>query len=96
MTASEAIRSALLASVHQLRRAESLAAEVAALEPWQAARQEVLPGVTGLWQVLGRSDVDWHERQQLDFSYAHSWSLGTDLRILVRTAGAVLGRKGTN
>jgi lipopolysaccharide/colanic/teichoic acid biosynthesis glycosyltransferase len=70
--------------------------EVAALEPWQAARQDVLPGVTGLWQVLGRSDVDWHERQQLDFSYAHAWSLGTDLRILAETVPAVLRRRGAH
>jgi exopolysaccharide biosynthesis polyprenyl glycosylphosphotransferase len=70
--------------------------EVAALEPWQATRQDVLPGVTGLWQVLGRSDVDWHERQQLDFSYAHSWSLGTDLRILAETVPAVLRRRGAH
>ena len=70
--------------------------EVAALEPWQAARQDVLPGVTGLWQVLGRSDVDWHQRQQLDFSYAHSWSLATDLRILVETVPAVLRRRGAH
>jgi len=70
--------------------------EVAALEPWQASRQDVLPGVTGLWQVLGRSDVDWHERQQLDFSYAHSWSLATDLRILAETIPAVLRRRGAH
>ena len=41
--------------------------DIGANPPWH----DVLPGVTGLWQVLGRSDVDWHERQQLDFSYAH-------------------------
>ena len=70
--------------------------EVAALEPWQASRQDVLPGVTGLWQVLGRSDVDWHERQQLDFSYAHSWTLSTDLRILVETIPAVIRKRGAH
>jgi exopolysaccharide biosynthesis polyprenyl glycosylphosphotransferase len=68
--------------------------EVAALEPWQSPRQDVLPGVTGLWQILGRSDLDWHERQQLDFSYAHSWSLATDLRILAETIPAVFSRRG--
>jgi lipopolysaccharide/colanic/teichoic acid biosynthesis glycosyltransferase len=46
--------------------------------------------------VLGRSDVDWHERQQLDFSYAHSWSLATDLRILAETVPAVLRRSGAH
>jgi exopolysaccharide biosynthesis polyprenyl glycosylphosphotransferase len=70
--------------------------EVDALEPWQASRQEVLPGLTGLWQVLGRSDVDWDERQQLDFSYSHAWSLGTDLRILAETIPAVVRRRGAH
>jgi lipopolysaccharide/colanic/teichoic acid biosynthesis glycosyltransferase len=70
--------------------------EVDALEPWQASRQEVLPGLTGLWQVLGRSDVDWHERQQLDYSYSHAWSLGTDLRILAETIPAVVRRRGAH
>jgi exopolysaccharide biosynthesis polyprenyl glycosylphosphotransferase len=68
--------------------------EVASLAPWQTPRQEVLPGLTGLWQIQGRSDVDWHERLQLDYSYAHSWSLATDLRILVETIPAVLKGRG--
>jgi exopolysaccharide biosynthesis polyprenyl glycosylphosphotransferase len=68
--------------------------EVASLAPWQAPRQEVLPGLTGLWQVQGRSDVDWSERLQLDYSYAHSWSLATDLRILAETIPAVLKGRG--
>jgi exopolysaccharide biosynthesis polyprenyl glycosylphosphotransferase len=68
--------------------------EVASLAPWQTPRQDVLPGLTGLWQIQGRSDVDWHERLQLDYSYAHSWSLATDLRILVETIPAVLKGRG--
>ena len=68
--------------------------EVASLAPWQTSRQDVLPGLTGLWQVQGRSDVDWHERLQLDYSYAHSWSLATDLRILAETIPAVLKGRG--
>jgi lipopolysaccharide/colanic/teichoic acid biosynthesis glycosyltransferase len=69
--------------------------EAAALNPWQAARHEVRPGVTGLWQVLGRSDVDWEQRMQMDYSYVRHWSLRQDVRVLARTAKVVFGRKGS-
>ncbi len=70
--------------------------EVAALNPWQAARHEVRPGVTGLWQVLGRSDVDWEQRMQMDYSYVRHWSLRQDVRVLARTAKVVFSRKGSS
>jgi lipopolysaccharide/colanic/teichoic acid biosynthesis glycosyltransferase len=50
--------------------------------------------MTGLWQVLGRSEVSWDERMELDYSYVRHWSLAHDLRILARTAGAVVSRRG--
>ncbi|GAA1375971.1 sugar transferase [Catellatospora chokoriensis] len=53
----------------------------------------VKPGLTGLWQVSGRSDLPWAEAVRLDVHYVENWSLWMDLLILVRTAGAVL--KGT-
>jgi exopolysaccharide biosynthesis polyprenyl glycosylphosphotransferase len=65
-----------------------------ALEPWQAARLDVLPGMTGLWQVLGRSEIGWHERMQLDYSYTRHQSLASDLSILARTVSAVINRRG--
>jgi exopolysaccharide biosynthesis polyprenyl glycosylphosphotransferase len=68
--------------------------EVAFLAPWQRARQELRPGLTGLWQVMGRSAVEWDERMQLDYSYVSHWSLASDLRILVRTLPAVLRKDG--
>jgi exopolysaccharide biosynthesis polyprenyl glycosylphosphotransferase len=68
--------------------------EVAFLAPWQRARQELRPGLTGLWQVMGRSAVDWDERMQLDYSYVSHWSLAEDLRILARTLPAVLKKDG--
>jgi exopolysaccharide biosynthesis polyprenyl glycosylphosphotransferase len=68
--------------------------EVDALERWQMRRQDVRPGVTGLWQVLGRSDVQWGERMQLDYSYVRHWSVLADLRILLRTVPAVLRKRG--
>ncbi len=62
--------------------------------PEQARRMDVPPGLTGLAQVSGRNALTWDERFQLDVAYVDSWSLGLDLRILLRTLGAVLGRHG--
>ncbi|MGI3170902.1 sugar transferase [Pseudooceanicola sp. C21-150M6] len=52
------------------------------------------PGITGLWQVSGRNDVSYDERVQLDVDYHNSMSFAGDLRILVQTVGAVLGKTG--
>jgi exopolysaccharide biosynthesis polyprenyl glycosylphosphotransferase len=68
--------------------------EAASLAPWQLARQELRPGLTGLWQVLGRSGIDWDERMQMDYSYVAHWSFASDVRILARTLPAVLRREG--
>ncbi len=68
--------------------------EVEALEVWQSTRHDVRPGITGLWQVLGRSDILWDERMQLDYSYVRSWSLATDLEILAGTLPAVVSQRG--
>ena len=54
----------------------------------------VKPGVTGLWQVSGRSDLTWAESVRLDLKYVENWSLRHDLSILVRTVQAVLGHRG--
>jgi lipopolysaccharide/colanic/teichoic acid biosynthesis glycosyltransferase len=54
----------------------------------------VRPGITGLWQVSGRSDLSWDEAVRLDLYYVDNWSLAYDLSILWRTVGVVLGRKG--
>ncbi|MPQ97937.1 exopolysaccharide biosynthesis polyprenyl glycosylphosphotransferase [Modestobacter sp. I12A-02628] len=54
----------------------------------------VKPGVTGLWQVSGRSDLSWEESIELDVRYVDNWSLGRDLAILWRTARAVLTSSG--
>jgi lipopolysaccharide/colanic/teichoic acid biosynthesis glycosyltransferase len=70
--------------------------EVDSLDEWQVAtRQTVLPGITGLWQVSGRSSVSWDERVHLDCAYARHWSLTSDLRILARTVAVVLRRSDT-
>ena len=54
----------------------------------------VKPGVTGLWQVSGRSSVSYPERVQLDRQYAHHWSLTGDAKILVRTLSSVVNQDG--
>jgi lipopolysaccharide/colanic/teichoic acid biosynthesis glycosyltransferase len=68
--------------------------EVDALEGWQLARHQIRPGITGLWQVVGRSELSWDVRMQLDCLYASRRSLALDLRIMARTPIAVLRREG--
>jgi exopolysaccharide biosynthesis polyprenyl glycosylphosphotransferase len=72
----------------------AVAEEVAAYDAWQEKRLTVAPGITGMWQVNGRSDVAFDERIWLDFMYIDSWSLWLDLSILLKTIPAVLSAKG--
>jgi hypothetical protein len=60
------------------------------LEQWHRRRYSVLPGITGLWQVNGRSSVEGDERVALDRAYILQWSLRRDVLILLRTPGALL------
>ncbi|HEY3962670.1 MAG TPA: sugar transferase [Gaiellaceae bacterium] len=64
------------------------------LEPWHRRRYNVLPGVTGLWQVGGRSDLSFDDLVRLDFYYLENWSIWLDVTILAKTPIAVLRRKG--
>ncbi|WP_349239742.1 sugar transferase [Patulibacter sp. SYSU D01012] len=64
------------------------------LEEWHKKRYLVLPGVTGLWQVSGRSDLEFDDMVRLDFLYLERWSVSLDLQILVKTIPAVFGRRG--
>jgi exopolysaccharide biosynthesis polyprenyl glycosylphosphotransferase len=54
----------------------------------------VLPGITGLWQVSGRSDLSWEDSVRLDLSYVENWSIANDFLIAAKTVGAVLAAKG--
>lgn len=54
----------------------------------------VRPGITGLWQVSGRNDVDYETRVYLDTWYVKNWDLLTDLKILIQTVGVVFRRDG--
>jgi exopolysaccharide biosynthesis polyprenyl glycosylphosphotransferase len=64
------------------------------LEDWHRKRYLVLPGITGLWQVSGRSELDFDDLVHLDFLYLERWSLALDLTILLKTVPAVLMQRG--
>ena len=64
------------------------------LEEWHRKRYLVLPGITGLWQVSGRSELDFDDLVHLDFIYLEHWSLALDLTILFKTIPAVVSRRG--
>ena len=64
------------------------------LEPWHQKRYLVLPGITGLWQVSGRSELDFDDLVRLDFLYLERWSVFLDLSILLKTVPAVFTRRG--
>jgi exopolysaccharide biosynthesis polyprenyl glycosylphosphotransferase len=71
-----------------------LAREVAGYPADMRRRLVVKPGLTGLWQVSGRSDLSWEESIRLDLTYVENWSLAMDLAILARTASAVFRSSG--
>ena len=70
--------------------------EVQGQQTWQRRRLSVRPGLTCLWQISGRNDVNFERWMQLDLQYIDSWSLWLDLRILLRTVPAVLSGRGAS
>jgi exopolysaccharide biosynthesis polyprenyl glycosylphosphotransferase len=72
----------------------ALPAEVAQMDSDTLRRLAVRPGITGLWQVSGRSDLAWDQAVALDTYYADNWTLGGDVSICVRTVKAVVAAKG--
>jgi lipopolysaccharide/colanic/teichoic acid biosynthesis glycosyltransferase len=71
-----------------------LPGEVARYDTSVSRRLLVKPGLTGLWQISGRSDLSWEESVRLDLRYVENWSLAMDLLILWKTGRAVLSRSG--
>jgi lipopolysaccharide/colanic/teichoic acid biosynthesis glycosyltransferase len=71
-----------------------LPTEVAQYGDEMRRRLLVKPGLTGLWQISGRSDLSWEESVRLDLHYVENWSLATDVSILVKTFGAVVRSVG--
>jgi exopolysaccharide biosynthesis polyprenyl glycosylphosphotransferase len=72
----------------------ALPREVAEYDALEYRRLAVKPGMTGLWQVSGRSNLDWETSIALDLDYVDNWRLGDDLAIGLRTVGAVMGARG--
>jgi len=68
--------------------------EVEQYDEWHKRRLEVTPGLTGLWQVSGRSDLPFDEMVMLDLYYIENWSLGLDVKIILQTIPAVLSMRG--
>jgi exopolysaccharide biosynthesis polyprenyl glycosylphosphotransferase len=64
------------------------------LEDWHRARYRVLPGMTGLWQISGRSGLSFDDLVRLDFTYLENWSIWLDISIIVKTIPAVITRRG--
>jgi lipopolysaccharide/colanic/teichoic acid biosynthesis glycosyltransferase len=71
-----------------------IAEEVVQYEPWQLRRLDVVPGITCLWQISGRSRIGFQEWMRLDLEYIRHRSFLLDLKILIRTIPAVLSREG--
>jgi len=71
-----------------------IAYEIENYQPWHLERMKVTPGLTGLWQVMGRSSVSFDEMVHLDLYYINHWSIWLDTRILLRTIPVVLRGTG--
>ena len=63
---------------------------------WARGRLDLTPGITGLWQVLGRTSIPFEEMVKLDYLYVTNWSLWGDVRLILRTLPVVLQRSGAN
>jgi len=73
-----------------------LPAEVAKYERWQRRRLSMRPGITCIWQVSGRSGVAFHRWMEMDLEYIDNWSLGLDLKILLKTIPSVFMARGAH
>jgi lipopolysaccharide/colanic/teichoic acid biosynthesis glycosyltransferase len=71
-------------------------AEVARYERWQRRRLAMKPGLTGLWQVSGRNELDFERWMTLDLQYIDNWSPWLDLKILAKTVPVVLSGRGAS
>jgi exopolysaccharide biosynthesis polyprenyl glycosylphosphotransferase len=74
----------------------ALPAETSQYSEWVWRRLHVKPGLTGLWQVSGRSALSWEESVRIDLQYVNNWNLRLDFSILARTVRAVLARNGAH
>jgi exopolysaccharide biosynthesis polyprenyl glycosylphosphotransferase len=71
-------------------------AEDERVEAWARGRLDLTPGITGYWQVLGRTRIPFEEMVKLDYLYVMNWSLWEDVRLILRTLPAIVGGRGAN
>jgi lipopolysaccharide/colanic/teichoic acid biosynthesis glycosyltransferase len=71
-------------------------AEVEKYERWQRRRLSMRPGITCIWQISGRNTVDFKRWMEMDLEYIDNWSLGLDLKIILKTIPAVLSSRGAS
>jgi lipopolysaccharide/colanic/teichoic acid biosynthesis glycosyltransferase len=64
------------------------------IEGWRRRRLDLTPGITGVWQVLGRNEIGFDEMIKLDYVYVTNWSLWWDIKLVLRTLPIVLLRRG--
>jgi lipopolysaccharide/colanic/teichoic acid biosynthesis glycosyltransferase len=67
-----------------------------AVTGWGRHRLDLMPGITGHWQVLGRNSIPFREMVEIDYAYVANWSLWHDVKLLLRTVPVVLRRRGVN
>jgi lipopolysaccharide/colanic/teichoic acid biosynthesis glycosyltransferase len=63
---------------------------------WARGRLDLTPGLTGMWQVLGRTHIPFEQMVMLDYLYVANWSLWTDVKLMLRTLPTVVTRNGAN
>jgi len=73
-----------------------IAEEDRMVDGWARGRLDLTPGLTGLWQVLGRTSIPFEEMVKLDYLYVTNWSLWGDIRLMLRTLPVVFKRSGAN
>ena len=73
-----------------------LPSEVRQYKRWQRRRLSVKPGITCIWQISGRNNIDFDRWMELDLEYIDQWSLWTDIQICIKTIPAVLGSRGAS
>jgi lipopolysaccharide/colanic/teichoic acid biosynthesis glycosyltransferase len=71
-----------------------LPSEVASYDVWHRRRLSMKPGMTGLWQIRARNEQDFDRWVETDLEYIDTWTFWLDLKIMLRTIPAVLGREG--
>jgi lipopolysaccharide/colanic/teichoic acid biosynthesis glycosyltransferase len=73
-----------------------IASEDELVTGWLRTRLDLAPGITGLWQVLGRTEIPFEEMVKLDTLYVTNWSLWLDVKLIIRTFRIVMNHKGAN